>query len=67
MHQSSERTDMRTYGMVNRAIFWDLQGTLGGDEATSIKLIQSALSDDIRLHFTDYESTSHPLFLLYCF
>ena len=30
------------------------------------KLIQSALSNDTGLHFTDYESTSHPPFSLYC-
>lgn len=53
----------------NSEVLWmDVKEALGREDVPELtkKLIQSALSDDTGLRFTDYESTSHPPFSLYC-
>ena len=53
----------------NSEVLWmDVNEALSREDVPDLtkKLIQSALSHNTGLHFTDYESTSHPPFSLYC-
>ena len=53
----------------NSEVLWvDVNEALVREDVPELtkKLIQSAMSDDAGLHFTAYESTSHPPFSLYC-
>lgn len=53
----------------NSEVLWvDVNEALAREDVPELtkKLILSAISDDAGLHFTDYESTSHPPFSLYC-
>lgn len=53
----------------NSEVLWmDVNEALVREDVPELtkKLIQSAIADDAGLHYTDYESTSHPPFSLYC-
>lgn len=53
----------------NSEVLWvDVDEALSREDVPDLtkKLIQSAMSDRTGLQFTDYESTSHPPFSLYC-
>ena len=53
----------------NSEVLWiDVNEALSRDDVPELtkKLIQSAMSDEAGLRFTEYESKSHPPFSLYC-
>ncbi|MDE6658556.1 MAG: NUDIX hydrolase [Eubacterium sp.] len=59
----------RTDNDENSEVLWiDVEEALKRDDVPDLtkKLIQSAVSDNAGLNYSDYESNSHPPFNLYC-